>query len=51
MTANGNSLIVPAIRSDMVNNADIAEEVVRLYGFEKIEPTLFAGQNDGRRSQ
>lgn len=44
MTANGNSLIVPAIRSDMVNNADIAEEVVRLYGFEKIEPTLFAGR-------
>ncbi|HPE95414.1 MAG TPA: phenylalanine--tRNA ligase subunit beta, partial [Bacillota bacterium] len=31
-------------RQDMENTADISEEVVRLYGFDNIEPTLFAGR-------
>ncbi len=39
-------LIVPAYRSDIVNTADIAEEVVRLYGFDNIEPTMFKGAAD-----
>ena len=40
------SLIVPPYRSDIINTADIAEEVVRLYGFDKIEPTMFKGAAD-----
>ncbi len=39
-------LIVPPYRSDIVNTADIAEEVVRLYGFDNIEPTMFRGAAD-----
>ncbi len=36
-------MIVPPYRCDIVNTADIAEEVVRLYGFDKIPATRFAG--------
>ncbi len=36
-------LIVPPYRSDIINTADIAEEVVRLYGFDNIQPTMFKG--------
>ena len=39
-------LVVPPYRSDIINTADIAEEVVRLYGFDKIEPTMFKGAAD-----
>jgi phenylalanyl-tRNA synthetase beta chain len=39
-------LVVPPYRSDIINTADIAEEVVRLYGFDNIEPTMFRGAAD-----
>ncbi len=39
-------LVVPPYRSDIINTADIAEEVVRLYGFDNIEPTMFKGEAD-----
>ncbi len=39
-------LIVPPYRNDIINAADIAEEVVRLYGFDNIEPTMFKGAAD-----
>ncbi|MBE6692165.1 MAG: phenylalanine--tRNA ligase subunit beta [Ruminococcaceae bacterium] len=39
-------LSVPPYRSDIINTADIAEEVVRLYGFDNIEPTMFRGAAD-----
>lgn len=39
-------LIIPPYRSDIINTADIAEEVVRLYGFDNIEPTMFKGAAD-----
>jgi len=39
-------LIVPPYRNDIINTADIAEEVVRLYGFDKIEETMFKGAAD-----
>ncbi len=39
-------LIVPPFRSDIITTADIAEEVVRLYGFDKIEATMFKGAAD-----
>ena len=37
-------MIVPPYRGDIINTADIAEEVVRLYGFDKIPATRFAGR-------
>ena len=44
LVAEGNKLHVPAYRADIINTADIAEEVVRLYGFENIESTMFRGE-------
>ena len=38
------SLIVPPERGDIINTADVAEEVVRLYGFDRIEATAFSGE-------
>ena len=39
---NGDKLIctIPTYRSDLVNDADIAEEVMRIYGYDKIPSTL-----------
>lgn len=36
-------LTIPTFRPDLETNADLAEEVARLYGYSKIEPTLAAG--------
>ncbi len=47
LIADGNGgLTVPPYRNDIINTADIAEEVVRLYGFDNIEPTMFKGAAD-----
>lgn len=43
LVADGDTLIVPPYRADIINTADISEEVVRLYGFDKIEATMFNG--------
>jgi len=40
---DGNSLKIPTFRADIEGWADIAQEVARLYGYEKIESTLAAG--------
>ncbi len=37
------SLLVPPYRGDIILTADIAEEVVRLYGFDNIRATQFVG--------
>ncbi len=42
-TVDGNTVIVPSFRSDIEHCADIAEEVGRFYGYDKIEPTVFKG--------
>lgn len=34
---------VPSFRSDVTMNADVAEEIARFYGYDKIKPTLFTG--------
>jgi phenylalanyl-tRNA synthetase beta chain len=39
---NGTALI-PTFRYDIEGEADLAEEVARLYGYDKIEPTLASG--------
>ena len=36
-------ITVPSWRSDIEHYADIAEEVARFYGYDVIEPTVFAG--------
>ncbi|MCL1936695.1 MAG: phenylalanine--tRNA ligase subunit beta [Defluviitaleaceae bacterium] len=38
--AKDDILYIPTFRKDITNDADIAEEIVRIYGFENIEPTL-----------
>lgn len=43
LIADGDKLKVPAYRGDIINSADISEEVVRLYGFNNIEATMFKG--------
>ncbi len=40
----GDTLTVPPYRCDLINTADLAEEVVRLYGFDRIEATRFCGE-------
>ncbi len=37
------SVTVPTFRPDLEAQADLAEEVARFYGYDKIEPTLAAG--------
>lgn len=41
-TINGDtlSIIVPTIRTDIENFADVAEEIIRFYGYDKIGKTL-----------
>lgn len=38
-------LIIPAFRQDLVGMADIAEEVARFYGYDKIPTTLPSGES------
>lgn len=45
-------LAVPPYRGDIINTADIAEEVVRIYGLDKIPSTRFIGEmNEGGESE
>ena len=40
----GDSVVIPPYRTDIVNTADLAEEVGRLYGVDRIEGTRFEGR-------
>lgn len=44
ISLEGDYLIVPPYRNDIINTADVAEEVVRLYGLDNINGNLFAGE-------
>lgn len=39
----GDTILVPSFRSDIQHTADIAEEVGRFYGYDKIPATVFGG--------
>ncbi len=43
-TVEGDKVTVPSWRDDMEGTADIAEEVARYYGYDKIPTTLLTGQ-------
>lgn len=40
---DGGMIIPPSYRSDVLEFADIAEEIARMYGYDKIEATAFKG--------
>lgn len=43
-TVEGDTICVPSFRQDIEHYADIAEEVARFYGYDKITPTMFKGE-------
>ncbi len=43
--ASGRVCVPPTYRSDLEREVDLAEEVARFYGYNKIEPTLLAGKS------
>jgi phenylalanyl-tRNA synthetase beta chain len=47
-TFDGNDIIVPTFRPDLVHKADIAEEIARFYGYNKIPATLLTGGAQGK---
>lgn len=45
ITVSNDMVTVPSFRPDLLCNADIAEEVARLYGYNKIHSTLMRGES------
>lgn len=50
VTIQDGYVIPPSFRSDLEHRADIAEEVARLYGYEKIPTTALRGLAEGKLS-
>ena len=44
---NGDTIIVPSFRKDLEHKADIAEEIARFYGYDKIPTTAIRGTAQG----
>ena len=51
MRVTGNTVHVPSNRRDMHGNADIAEEVIRIHGFDKIVPVMDNAVSVGRKTE
>ncbi|QAT50010.1 phenylalanine--tRNA ligase subunit beta [Caproiciproducens sp. NJN-50] len=45
---DGDEILVPSFRPDLVHKADIAEEIARFYGYDKIASTSLSGGAQGR---
>ena len=43
-TVESGEVIVPSFRTDIARMCDLAEEVARMYGYDKIPTTLYAGE-------
>jgi len=43
-TVEGDTVTVPSWRGDVEHYSDLAEEVARFYGYDKIKPTMFGGE-------
>lgn len=43
-----NSIVVPSFRQDITHKADIAEEIARFYGYDKIQASSAKGTIDGK---
>lgn len=50
-TFNGDVIIVPSYRQDLLTKADIAEEIARFYGYNNIKSTLMSGPCQGKYSK
>ncbi len=44
----GGDIVVPTFRPDLVHKADIAEEIARFYGYDKIPGTMLGGGAQGK---
>ncbi|HBN81423.1 MAG TPA: phenylalanine--tRNA ligase subunit beta [Ruminococcaceae bacterium] len=44
---DGGTILVPTFRPDLVHKADIAEEIARFYGYDKIPGTALGGGTQG----
>ena len=44
---DGNDILVPTFRPDLEHKADIAEEIARFYGYNKIPGTCLTGSSQG----
>lgn len=40
----GDRVVIPSFRTDIARMCDLAEEVARMYGYDKIPTTLYAGE-------
>ena len=47
----GDDIVVPTFRPDLVHKADIAEEIARFYGYNKIPGTMLTGGAQGKFTQ
>lgn len=47
-TFDGDDIIVPTFRPDLVHKADIAEEIARFYGYDRIAATSLSGGAQGK---
>ncbi|OCN03262.1 phenylalanine--tRNA ligase subunit beta [Clostridium sp. W14A] len=45
---DGDEILVPSFRPDLVHKADIAEEIARFYGYDKIASTALSGGAQGK---
>lgn len=44
---DGDTILVPTFRPDLVHKADVAEEIARFYGYDKIPGTALGGGTQG----
>lgn len=50
LEVDGETVVVPSYRPDIVNKADIAEEIARFYGYNNIESQPLQGDSCGKYS-